>query len=1642
MTATVSLWSLEHASESTTSGPAIEKLTQAYFRHVSHNDQEELGQRGRLEAVEHHLKLAQRRVSEEPVVRVDRATTSAVLRVVQADMPFLVDSVAAEVTRQGYAIHMVAHPTFLTHHQKDTGELVGIFDIPAQGPVASGDTAALTGLGAYLSGDDVRVGVESWISIHTTGPMSEAAAAELEEGVTQALADVRASVRDWEEMRAAALSAAQTLRHDAPSQALQVNRSADLLEWMRNGNFTFIGYREYVLRTGDNHQVLHPVEGTGLGVLRGRPPASPSPLSVSGRNQIEKPTPLIITKTNSRSRVQRHAYMDYVAVKTYDERGRVVGERRFIGLWSASTYTVSIRDVPVLREKVDEVFDLAGFSRTSHSGSELTNLLETYPRDELFQMTAEQLWDVAREILQLEERRRTRLFLRRDIYGRFLTALVFLPRDRYNTGVRHRIEALLLDELGGVSVEYQVRLTESSLARLFFRVQLPSDWDRSGSLQSDLLEQKLVSTVRSWKEGVDEQALVVFGEDTGVAAAQLWDEAFPPAYRVRYEVEDALEDISRFTALPGDGTPAVYIAPPGDKAVRDADEDDERLRLKIYSDTPRTLTEILPVIQNLGLTVTDERPFVITPADGRTFHLYDLGVLTPDDIELGPVSNLVSESVAEAMTGRAASDAFNRLVLRQGLDVRTVSMLRGYGHYLRQLGVPHSPDFMADTLLRNPNVTAGLVRYFQVRFDPEHTEIVSRPEALVDDFEYGGEASELRHQVLDAVNEDILVALDAVPTLDADRVLRGYLTAMGATDRTNFYQHHEWLSLKIVPSRIPFAPAPRPAHEIWVESPDVSGTHLRFGAVARGGLRWSDRREDFRTEVLGLVQTQQVKNAVIVPTGAKGGFYAHRLPDPSVDRGAWMEAGKDAYRTFIRGLLDVTDNQVVDAEGTRTITREGIIRHDAPDAYLVVAADKGTASFSDTANAISEEYGHWLGDGFASGGSEGYDHKGMGITARGAWESVRSHFASFGHDVQTEDFTAVGIGDMSGDVFGNGMLRSRHTRLVAAFNHLHIFIDPNPDPEVSFQERERLYSLPRSSWSDYDPALISTGGGVFDRSAKSVGITPEIRELLDLDESVTTMTPTQLLKAVLSADVDLLYNGGIGTYIKATGESNDVVGDRANDAIRVNGADLRATVVVEGGNLGATQLGRIEAARNGVLINTDAIDNSAGVDTSDHEVNIKILLNAMIQDGSLDPDERAETLRSMTDNVAQLVLATNKAQNVLLRNDSARVSDWMPSFIRHASWLEANAGLDRSIESIPTTEELNQRVQQGEGLTTPELSVLQAYTKINLTEQLLESDLIDDPWFAKVLIQYFPRRVRSRVDAIQAHPLRRQIIATMVANDVVNVGGTTFVFRAQEETGAETTAIVKAYIASKEIYWLDRYMSQLQDLPVGIDPATRSLAYQELRRLLDRAVRWMILHRGIDETLEDQIGDLAVPVQRLAALLPGIFVGEVDERYTLWKENNLRAGFPEGIAAVRAMAFETYALLDIVTLARRQDLDPVRVAEVYFRLYDEFSADELLDFITFLPRRTRWQALARGAMRDDFYIWMIQVTESVLSHNEEGLSTEDLLGRWHTQNETRIERLRTFLDGVHDQLTPDEKTGKTDLAALTVMLRRLRSLVQ
>jgi len=1517
------------------------------------------------------------------------------IQVCTDDMPFLVDSVLGELEQRDLEVHLLLHP---------------------QMPVRD------TEQGVEVVEPDEGERVESWMHIEVDRIPLEETRHELAQRLLDVLADVRAAYEDWGDMRQRCHDIIRELETHVPPTVDpdSVQPTIDFLRWLEDHHFTFLGYREYRLEMLDGEEVLRSVPGTGLGILRDTDEGegSISRLRPEARATAREPRLLTITKANSRATVHRPVYLDYVGIRKFDTRGEVVGERRFLGLFTNSAYAESVTRLPVIGDKVRTILRDSGYAPDSHSGKDLMQVLETYPRDELFQAPIEVLAENAWEILLAQERRAFRLFVRKDEFGRFVSALVYLPRDRFNTAVRLRMERMLVEAYGAETVDYATRVGDQVLAQIHYILRMP----RGGSIPDvdvEELERRLQEASRTWEERLAEAVQSHFAdEDTIGDVLARYASGFPEAYKEDFDAQTALVDLEHIKSLETrrKGMPLRLYAEPGaDPATR---------RLKCYRDREMPLTEVLPVFTDMGVKVTDERPYTLIGRDGVTRYIYDFGMKAPAQVWEGQhgrteeeVARAFEEAFGAVWDGTAESDSLNSLVLSAGLHWREVVIVRTVVRYLRQVS-SFSLEYIEEAFAANPVLSRLLVELFRARFDPDAT----------------GD----RDAAVEEVRERIRTALDDVASLDQDRIIRSGVDVVMATLRTNFFRTDEdgrpkpHVSLKLNPRAIEGLPEPRPAFEIWVYAPRVEGVHLRFGAVARGGLRWSDRREDFRTEILGLVKAQMVKNAVIVPTGSKGGFFAKRLPDPSVDREAWLNEGKGAYRIFIKGMLDVTDNRV-DGE---IVPPDRVVRHDGDDPYLVVAADKGTAAFSDLANEVAREYGFWLDDAFASGGSAGYDHKAMGITARGAWESVKRHFRELGVDTQSEDFTVVGIGDMSGDVFGNGMLLSEHIRLVAAFDHRDIFLDPDPDAASSYAERRRLFELPRSSWQDYDRSLISEGGGVYPRTAKSIPISPQVRQRLGIADGVTTMTPHELLSAILRAPVDLLWNGGIGTYVKASTETHSQIGDRANDAIRVDGRDLRVKVVGEGGNLGFSQLGRIEAAEHGVHINTDAIDNSAGVDTSDHEVNIKIALTPLVRSGDLSREERDELLVSMTDEVARSVLRNNYEQNVLLGNARYQGGVMVQVHARLMNALSESVGLDRELEFLPDDRELTRRERDGRGLTTPEFAVLVAYAKLALKGSLLESEVPDDSYLESTLLEYFPAPLRERFgDVLRQHPLRREIIVNSLANNMVNRGGITFAFRAVEETGASYPQVARAFVVCRDVFDLAGFVTQVEGLDNKVSTAAQSELYLEFRRLLDRAVRWFLNNQSLTSRVERDIERFRGPVRELTPKVGGMLLGSERERWLAQAERARGNGIPEDLATWYASLLDSFSLLDIVELAEQVDRPVEEVAELYFATSERFQVDELLTAVSNLPRDDRWSSLARGAVRDDLYGVLRALTRTVLQGSEPHDDPRVRIDQWAGNNRESLTRVSQVLKNVARLENPG-------LAPVSVALRTLRGLVR
>ena len=1508
----------------------------------------------------------------------------SIVEIVADDAPFLVDSARMAINRCGHGVHLVIHP--------------GLF------------------------GDEPEVFIHFEIDRHTERQALDRVRGEIE----RALADVATAVADFEAMRARVGFVLQGLASAPPPiDPDELAEGEAFLRWLRDGNFIFLAYREHDLVHEDGDDWLRIVPGSALGLLRERQetdhPDGPAPrpsadarasMSFSSlppriRTLARDPELLVITRSSSPSTVHRPGFLDYVGVKRIDGQGRVTGEHRFLGLYTASAYNAQASGIPLLRRRIAWVLSHSGYHERSHSTRALLNILENLPRDELFQSGNQQLLDTALGVLQLQERQRTRLLVRADPFGRFLSCLVFLPRDHMNTRVRIEIGALLQDAFAGEVTSFSVQMDESVLARIHYVVRIASDATRDYDFAA--IEKRIETASRPWQDQFAHSLVQETGEEEGARLYRRYGEALRNDYREYYPARIAVHDARQMESLTRAGDVALSLYRPIEAPAN-------TLRFKLFHlGATVPLSDTLPMLENMGLRVIDDHSATIRRAPGDTIHLHDLGMEHAErDLDLDEVRQVFEDAFVRIFRAEAANDSLNRLALRAGIDWRRVMVLRAYARYLRQVRATFSQRYMEDALVNNAHIASMLVESFELRLDPDREE-----------------EREARSRALD---ERILAALEEVANLDEDRILRAFARTIGATLRTNFWQRDargepkDYLSFKVDPSRVPDMPEPRPMFEIFVYSPRVEGVHLRGGRVARGGLRWSDRPEDFRTEVLGLVKAQMVKNAVIVPVGSKGGFVPKRMPSHA-DRDAQRDEAIQCYRTFISGMLDLTDNLV--AGEVRHPPRT--VRHDPDDPYLVVAADKGTATFSDIANEVSRTYGYWLGDAFASGGSAGYDHKAMAITARGAWESVKRHFRELGTDIQREPFTVVGIGDMSGDVFGNGMLLSRRIRLLGAFDHRHVFLDPDPDCERSFAERERLFAKPGSSWNDYDRAAISEGGGVWPRTTKSIPLSDAVRLRLKIDAA--NLTPNELIRAMLKAPVDLLWNGGIGTWIKASDEPHAEVGDRGNDALRVDAAELRCRVIGEGGNLGVTQRGRIEFALRNGRIYTDAIDNSAGVDCSDHEVNIKILLNAVVDAGDMTMKQRNALLAQMTDEVAALVLRNNYLQTQALSLARLQSNEMLAVHARMLRDMETNRGLDRALEFLPDDKTIGLRGQAGAGLTAPELAVMLAYLKIGLFDRLLASDLPDDEYLERTLAAYFPAALsRHHPAAMRSHRLRREIIATEVANGVVNRAGLSFVHRMHEETGASDADIVRAYVVVRDVYGLRALWDAIEALDNQVPAELQSRMLLESRRLLERAARWLLRQRPRPIDIAAEVDRHRLPVTELLEELPDL-IGETERASVNAATAQLAvAGVPEALAERIGLIAPQSLAFSLVDLALATDRPAQQVARMHFQVGEALELPWLRDRIAELPRATQWQTLARAAQRNDLLDLHRQITASVL-RTDGDRDPAAALQAWRESNAEALARVAAMMAAFRG-------SPSVDFPMLSVALSEMRSLLQ
>ena len=1575
--------------------PLVKQFGQLLYKNISNEDLEHRNDSDLYGATLSLWNVLYNFDKQSPYIRVFNPEISkhgwhsghTIVEIIVKDMPFLVDSVRMALNRLNITAHLFLHSPIALERDKDN------------------HIAAFVDSGHAKTGQDKETVLFIEIDRQTNKKDLDALTKELHSLVSE----VSLAVSDWQPMADKLADVKDNVKKlNWPVDKHNTDQALSFLNWLADHNFTMMGYRYYDVKAIEGDHRWIPNNDTSLGLMKNSISERErllSKLPASAREEALSEHPLMLTKTNSRSRVHRPAFMDYVGVKVFNKQGQVIGEHRFLGLYSASFYNSSVTQLPILREKISKITELSGFDKGTHAFKAFVNIVETYPRDELLQTPADELSQIVMGIFQMQERGITRLFIRKDVFGRFFSCMVYVPRERYNTELRKETQALLKSSLGAVEeVEFTTFFSESVYARTHYIARVE---DNNAEYDVKEIEQNIIELTKTWNDRLANAITQAYGEAGGKAIERKYNNAFSRSYKEQNLPTAALIDIDKLEALnPEHKLDMLFYRP------QEEGKNSDIVKLKLFHKAePIHLSDVLPMLENFGLRVIDESPFKITCAEGALNWVMDFTMLhkASEKLEMETAQTLFQDAFAKVWNNTLEDDAFNRLILGAGMTGRKVTILRAYAKYMRQTGSSFSRDYIANTLSNYPKIAKLLVTYFDLRFNPAKKRTKKKEETTFD---------EIKSQ------------LDNVSNLDDDRIIRRYLDMMQATLRTNFYQNDDegnekpYVSFKLSPDMIPEMPLPLPKFEIFVYSPKVEGVHLRGGKVARGGLRWSDRQEDFRTEILGLVKAQQVKNTVIVPVGAKGGFVCKQLP-VAEGREAMQAEGQACYRTFIRSLLDITDN-IVNGE---IVPPKDVVRLDDDDPYLVVAADKGTATFSDIANGISDEYNFWMGDAFASGGSIGYDHKKMAITARGAWESVKRHFREVGIDCQTTDFTAVGIGDMAGDVFGNGMLLSKHTRLISAFNHLHIFFDPDPDAATSYAERKRLFENPRLTWDDYNKELISKGGGVFSRSAKSIKLTPEMKKLLGTRQM--TMTPNELIHNILKMPVDLIWNGGIGTYIKSKKESHAEVGDRANDDLRVNGRDVQAKIVGEGGNLGLTQLGRVEYAANGGRVNTDFIDNVGGVDCSDNEVNIKILLNSLVNSGDLTVKQRNNLLYDMTDDVAKLVIQDcyRQTQSISI-TERAGVST-LKEQLRFIHGLERDGKLNRELEFIPSDDEISDRVAADRGLTRPELSVLIAYGKMVLKDELNIPAITDNAYHGRLLVEAFPAVLRDKfAEQMQQHPLRGEIIATKLTNNMINDMGLNFVFRMQEETGATVDEIANAYSIVKGIFNIGSLWKDIEALDNKIDADLQLKMLENARRIMRRTARWYIRHGNLSMGIQEAIDAYRSTFDHLSQNLQNYLVK--DEYAALEKATRklVDNGVPEELAYKVASFSNMFSALDIAQIDENDPHSTAIISNLYFQLGNKLELHWFLDQINNQAVSNHWQALARASYREELDWQQRSITANLLASRPDATDADEVLNSWMDNNQALLKRW-------YHMMSEFKTSSAHDFAKFSVALREL-----
>jgi glutamate dehydrogenase len=1596
-------------------GSLVKSFLDQYYLGVSPYDLREKTLDELYGALLSHWHFAYQRMPGESKIRIFNPrleesgwqSTHTIIEIVHENKPFLLDTLRLALKKLDINVRLIIQAEGIRFERNAKGEVTKIIPLEMREPHKKEKSLLVSEAPIYIEIDRQSDNLKLQA---------------IKNALIEVLKDVDIMVSDWGKMLEKLTNTITLLQNlEDKNKKNGLHEVINFMRWLSSDNFTFIGCAEYNYEYQANgHVMLNYITGSGLGVLNDSRRANVSRdvdnMYPDARRAVLGPEVLLLGKTDTESTVHRPAYTDFAVLKFFDDSGKPVKAIRFVGLYTSIVYNESVENIPYIRKKVARVFEKAAFPKSSHDGRSLLHIIQTLPRDEVFQATEQELYDFSIGILHLQERQRIKLFMRRDIYGRYFSCLVFVPRDLFTAQLRNKMQDVLMQALSGQSVDSDTQFSASILARIHFIIRVKPD--KEISYDPNLLELQLIEASRTWSDDLHQSLNEQYGEEKANELYKIYADSFPISYREIFTSQTAVADIKHMEILRSNLNDTIEMS-----LYRPIEDPEDSFRFKLFRyNQAIPLSDVVPILENMGLRIISERPHEIKLPDHNTVWITDYRMVHPKGEILEPehIKDDFQEAFSAIWSGFAENDRFNRLVLNAKLGWRDISIIRAYYRYLWQTGLVFSQSYVEDALYNNSLIAKKLIEYFYVKFNPL-IQIKDRDDKL----------SELKKEILNAV--------DAIIILNEDRIIRSLLGTLEATMRTNFFQldahgwHKNYLSLKFDSGKVPDLPLPKPLCEIFVYSTQVEAIHLRGDRVARGGIRWSDRREDFRTEVLGLMKAQQVKNAVIVPLGAKGGFVVKRDLLTVTNRDERNAIVIECYKTFMRGILDITDNY----EGEKTIKPENTICWDKEDPYLVVAADKGTATFSDIANAIAGEYNFWLGDAFASGGSTGYDHKKMAITARGAWESVKLHFKLLAIDVQTEVITVIGIGDMAGDVFGNGMLQSNKLKLIAAFNHLHIFFDPDPDVEVSYQERARLFALPTSTWRDYNPALISPGGGVFDRSAKKITITPEMQKVLRTTKD--SMEPNQLLREILMMHVDLFFNGGIGTFVKSSVERNTEVGDRANDAIRIDGNQLNARVVCEGGNLGFTQLARIEYAQKGGIINTDAIDNSGGVNCSDTEVNIKILLDQIIDSGDLTTKQRNELLVSMTDEVAELVLANNRKQNCALILAENMAPDSLQMHYRLLKELERDAGLDPAVSYLPDGEEITLRLANKKGFTRPELAVLMAYTKIQLKRDFISSNLPDDPYVERDLIYYFPRPLQTPkfIEFIKQHRLKRAIISTRISNYIVNEMGINFMQRLIEETGETSAQIARGYMIAREVFNVKKILSDIWQLGGSVTVAVQLSMWQDLNRLIRRTTRWFVRNIPSDSAILDEINKfkpLVSDVQHnLDLLMQGAWLDQAMQARKIY----MQAGVPVELATTASKFNAMFAALDIVQAALENNLAIDDVGKAYFAVGARLKLGWFGDLIKKQPVKNYWEALARAGFRDDVEKQQRNLAVSILQNSGSIKDTNENIDKmvevWLNKHPTLLQRWEFFVD--------EFKTSEPEFTMFAVALRELIELL-